>query len=330
MSSNTRHPHRNNIKLLSLLVLAILLGSWAVNSKLWADKLAKQSVAQCSIPGSANKNPNIFPLEVQKLFALPDDQINIGAAALTLEKQARPDIDVATYSKRIDDLAAKVKSLNESRGGHSYLWSMGSVLQQEGYVFDFAPDYRQHQFNHTLSGVLDTKHGFCDSMTALYIAIAQRVGLHPHPVLAPGHIFVRYTGLPGGDINIDPTSGGTLSDDDYIRKFHISDKGIQSGAYLRTLNYHEYLGVLMLQTAQDMRFFGSLGMIKKSKAYYDKAAELNPRDAEIAEGLRRVYSVQSMNAARDRNDSLARAYQTQEENYAKKTDELGYVKGFDE
>jgi regulator of sirC expression with transglutaminase-like and TPR domain len=330
MFSNTRHSHRNNTKLLSLLVFAILLGLWAVNSRLWADKQSKQNLAQCSIPGSASKNPNVFPVAVQKLFALPDDQIDIGTAALTLDKQARPDIDVAAYSKRIDDLAAKVKRLNESRGGHSYLWSMGSVLQQEGFVFDFSTDYRQHQFNHTLSGVLDTKRGFCDSLTALYIAIAQRVGLRPHPVLAPGHIFVRYTGLPGGDMNIDPTSGGTLPDSAYIQKFHIADKSIQSGAYLRTLSYNEYLGVLMLQTAQDMRFFGSTGMIKKSKAYYDKAAELNPRDAEIAEGLRRVYSVQSMNAASDRNESLAREYHAKEEDYARKADELGYVKGFDE
>lgn len=329
MFTDRRNPTRNVPAKLFFLTLAAMFVLWVAGSGsiVWAESPPK-TIAACKIPVASNKNA--LPPVIEALLALPDDKIDIGMAALLFDKQARPEINVAAYSKTIDDLAAKVKSLNESRGGHSFLWSMGSVLQKEGFVFDFSPDYRQHQFNHTLSGVLDTKHGFCDSLTALYIAIAQRVGFRPYPVLAPGHIFVRYTGLPGGDMNIDPTSGGTLSNEEYAHRFHITSSSLESGAYLRTLTYHEYLGVLMFQTAQDMRIFGSLDMSQRSKAYYDKAVELSPHDPNIAEGLRRIYDLEGKEAAREGNVQMASELQAQAGIYRKKAEELGFIEGPDQ
>ena len=279
------------------------------------------------------------------MLSRSEDRIDVGEAALIFERLTQPQISVADYVQKIDALAEKVKTLNQQQGGKSWLWSIDQVLKREGYHYDFSPDYKTHQRNHTLNGLLDTKQGFCDSMTALYIAIAQRVGLRPYPVLAPSHIFVRYTGLGlrgilaratgitmlGGEtLNIDPTSGGTQTDDGYIKQFHITENSIKSGAYMRPLSYREYLGFFMLQAGQDMMRSEDANMRANSKAYFDKATELNPRDPFIAEVLRRQYSNQSLEADREGNAQLAAAYHTAALGFQKRAEELGYIKGEEE
>ena len=298
------------------------------------------STAGLPIPPDATLPPSrpvavapVFTPEIETLLTLPEDQINIGKAALILDAQTRPGMNIADYDRQIDSLAEKVRVLNRSRGGKSWFWSLATVLKEEGFQYDFSPDYKQHQSSHTLSGLLDTKRGFCDSMTALYIAVAQRVGLHPHPAMAPGHIFARFFVMDFKGkrfLNIEATSWGVTSDDEIICKFHVTPSAIESGAYMRTLSYREYLGLFMLQTGQAMRQSGKLDLHTRSKGYFDKAAELNSRDPIIAEGLRIAYASESRAAAREGKTDMAAAYNYRAESYEKKAEQLGYIQGDDE
>ncbi|MGH8562125.1 MAG: hypothetical protein ACRES4_09190, partial [Nevskiales bacterium] len=52
-----------------------------------------------------------FPRDIQKQLNLPEQQLDIGIAALTFAKAIYPDLDIAAYSSRIDLLADRVRQL---------------------------------------------------------------------------------------------------------------------------------------------------------------------------------------------------------------------------
>lgn len=148
--------------------------------------------------------------EIDKLLALPEDKIDIGIAALTLAKKFYPNLDVAAYSGKINDLAEKARWL--ARGTQDpelRIRVLNTVLfRQEGFHYDQNPNSRSKQDYYFLNGILDTKRGICYTMPLLYIAVAQRLGYPIYPVAAPDHLFVRYV-EPGFPLqNIEVTSGG--------------------------------------------------------------------------------------------------------------------------
>lgn len=271
-----------------------------------------------------------LPPEIEQVLELPEEAIDVGRVALTFEKLTRPGLDVEAYLRRIDELAAKVRAVNLAMGARSWMWSIENVLKSEGYQYDFSPNWRASYNNHSLSGLLDTKLGFCDSMTALYIAVAQRVGLKPYPVKAPEHIFVRYTELKwegGNTMNVEPSSGGWITDAAMIERSGITAAGLKSGAYMRTLTYREYLAYFLMKTGRDMLLIDDSAMFIRSKAYLDRAAQRSPADAEIALNLAMAYGGYANMAEELINHETARAWREASGKWHAKALELGYIKG---
>src|SRR5262245_40055805 len=73
---------------------------------------------------------------VEKLTRLPENKIDIGLVALNLAKEFHPDLDVPAYSRKIDDLAEKIRrQTGGSQAPEERIRVMNAVLyQQEGYV----------------------------------------------------------------------------------------------------------------------------------------------------------------------------------------------------
>lgn len=276
---------------------------------------------------------HVFTPEVEKILALTEDQIDIGRAALTFAKEPFPNLDVEAYSRRIDDLVEKVKNLAPSTDIDTLLMTMHVVLyKHEGFHYDFSPNAQEEDFKHYLNVLLDTKSGVCDSMTALYMAVAQRLGLRVYPVMAPRHIFVRVMGTGLTVRNIDPSSGKAITDDGYIDWLHIPEKGVKSGAYLRTMDYHEYLATFLERNGMALRPVETADQATRNRsiAYFEKAVELSPVNADIIEMLRRAYEFEHMNYSLHREMTLAVSYQQKADTTYKKTEELGYTKGIEQ
>lgn len=263
--------------------------------------------------------------EIEKILALPEDQIDVGIAALTFAKQVYPDIDIQAYSRQIDELADEVKALNASfPKPNRLLWSLDQVLyKRQGFSYDQTHTRRTYFIN----GLLDTKSGTCSSMTALYIAVAQRVGLHPLPVSAPHHIFARYTGLGllgFGTLNIETTQGVTPPDEAYARDFHIPEKGIKSGAYLRGMTYREYLGLFLYENALAMRPSDNPAIRDRSNAIMERAIGLAPLAADVYRNLAESYAYESQFAGFVQgNTRLATLFQDKARAYLNKAEDLG-------
>src|SRR5260370_26854591 len=120
-----------------------------------------------------------------------------------------------------------------------------AIYEQGGYHYDLSPGAHSRESNYFLTGLLDTKQGTCQDMSVLYIAVAQRAGLHVYAVEAPQHVFVRIVTADQKLHDIDTATNTHSNDDIYIQQFQLPAKGLESGAYLRTLNYRELLGLLL-------------------------------------------------------------------------------------
>ncbi|MGH8454335.1 MAG: transglutaminase family protein, partial [Nevskiales bacterium] len=193
------------------------------------------------------------------------------------------------------------------------------IYLHEGIRYDHSPDARSRQEYYFLNGILDTKRGICYTMPLLYMAVAQRLGYPIYPVAAPDHLFLRYASYGFREQNIEATSGGKyIPDATYIRNFAVSQRGLESGSYLRTLSYREFLGYLLGANAviQARR-----RVTPATLALLEKAAELDPKTADHYD---RLYTAHLEMSQRSQGKS-AEGYRKKAIHYARKARELGYV-----
>jgi regulator of sirC expression with transglutaminase-like and TPR domain len=241
-----------------------------------------------------------IPDSITKLLSLPEDRIDIGTAALTFAHEIYPDrVDIAAYSRKVDQLAAEARTIAGPLAGPDRLRvALNTVLyQNEGYHYNFAPGAMDNYAAFFLPAVLDTKLGTCTTMSMLYLAVAQRAGLSVYAVSAPEHNFVRITNPNASNPNVEATSGGgTKTDAHYIEQFQISDAAVKSGTYMRTMTHREYLGILLAINAD---YYVHKGEVDTPIKYYKMALQLNPHLDVATIGLMMLYMRKSRFAEND-------------------------------
>ncbi|MDD4616020.1 MAG: transglutaminase family protein [Alphaproteobacteria bacterium] len=255
--------------------------------------------------------------EVEKILALPEKKIDIGTAAIVFAKDiATGPFDEMRYSRELDRLAVEARKLIPPKSGpDEALMAINTVLyQREGFSYDFSPDARELVGNYFLPAVLDTKKGICASLPLLYLAVAQRVGLPVYAVSAPDHSFLRITDPKATYKNIEATSGGTKLDSSYIREFHISEKALAKGTYMRTLTHHEYLASLL---AINANYFVHFSQYNKAIVYYERALEIDPHLDVAVLALSIIYRDRATGVAKmaavDHQEATAQKAKTYEE-----------------
>lgn len=267
----------------------------------------------------AGKDKFFSPAVAQQL-QLSEEQIDVGLAALTLAREVYPELNIEAYSRRLDELAEKVRML--ARGTldpEQRIRVLNTVLfRLEGFRYDRDPFSRSVRDYYYLNGILDTKKGICYTMPLLYIAVAQRVGYPIYPVPAPDHLFVRYVDPTFHAQNVETTSGGKhFTDEDYIERFSVSERAIKAGGYMRTLTYREFLGHML---------FSSLFAMGKDNgdrilAHVKKASELHPNFPDFHMSLGYGYRAKSKAA----NGELAAVLLKRGQYHSMRARELGYV-----
>jgi regulator of sirC expression with transglutaminase-like and TPR domain len=270
---------------------------------------------------AAFSQDSIFPTDVQRLIDLPDTEIDIAIAALAFAKESYPNLDVGAYSKKIDELAEKVRLMARgTQDPERRIRVLNTVIFRDGgYRYDRDPFARANQDYYFLNGILDTKKGICYTLPLLYVAVGQRVGYPVRVVVAPDHMFVRYD-LPGfKQNNIEVTSGGQyFSNESYVERFLVSKRGIESGSYMRMLTNRELIAEMLGVNAG---FHGGKGDGRRAVAYLEKAVSLYPTAALMRDNLRGSYFAM---AKITRGDE-AKAYRAKGLAQQKKTVELGFV-----
>ncbi len=233
------------------------------------------------------RSSSFFPAanRLSQIESLPENQIDIGRLALELGKEFSPAMDVEAYNAKLNALVESVRA--RTTGLHTpdaRVGALNAALLRPGeYALDRVSDTPEIIRPAFLGALLDKKLGNCVNLATLYLAVAQRLGYPVRAVVAPGHVFARYTFPDGRYWNIDPSQQGVTRDDaHYIDSCSVSTKSIVAGAYMRTLTQREFAGLLLHNNAKAYFYRGDLD---RAIAYGESAVRLYPECAICYAGL---------------------------------------------
>jgi tetratricopeptide (TPR) repeat protein len=216
----------------------------------------------------------------EQVLRLPDDQIDIGTAALLLSQYGGNQTDVRHYRQLLDAMAVTIQAKMEARHIKPDYRAIAVInlylFEQQGYK---AVATAEDPCNLFLDSVMTCKKGYCLSLSVLYLAIGERLGVPLYGVVVPGHFFVRYDdGVR--QFNIETTSSGNMPDDEYyIRTFKVPSNGRDS-IYMRKLTNRETLSC----------FLNNLSNVRQTRGGVDAAiADLETAE-RISPGLSAIHS----------------------------------------
>jgi regulator of sirC expression with transglutaminase-like and TPR domain len=123
--------------------------------------------------------------------------------------------------------------------------------------------------------VLERKQGYCVGIAALYLVLAERLGLPIFAVATPSHVFLRYDD-GASRINIETFQRGAhVADAHYVGEQRIPSESIRSGVFMRNLTQDEFLA----------QVHNNLGVIYSERTEYGKAAEQYGRAIDLHPGF---------------------------------------------
>ena len=137
--------------------------------------------------------------------------VSLARIALEIARDAAPNLDIGAQLARIDALTARVRPrCPASAGTRTILGQINWVLfVEEGFAGD-TEDYYDAR-NSYLDEVLDRKRGIPISLSILYAAVAEPLGVALGSVNLPAHFVLRAVGEPE-PLFVDAFNGGALLD----------------------------------------------------------------------------------------------------------------------
>lgn len=227
---------------------------------------------------------------IEGMLRLPDDQIDIGTAALILSRQWGSQRTLYVYRRKIDDMAeAILKKLHDQHlpVDHRAINIINNYLFEElGFSAVDTSDNPEDLFLHN---VLDKKRGYCLSLSILYLAVGERLGLPVYGVVVPGHFFVRYDD-GRYRFNIETTSKGAGTDDaHYIDKFKPPSNPHM--LYMKNLTAKQTLGCFFNNLGNS---YTAVGDIDKAFESLLRAVQINPLLSEANVNLGNIYLQKKM------------------------------------
>jgi regulator of sirC expression with transglutaminase-like and TPR domain len=152
------------------------------------------------MPGSARER-------FAQLLSSPNEEFELAEAALLIAQEEQPELDIAAYLRRLDDLATAVRArLPASPTPVDIIASLNRQLFQEEKLTGNTNAYYDPR-NSFVNEVLDRKTGIPITLSVIYIEVGRRLGLPLAGVGFPGHFLVKYTGADE-EVVLDPFQGG--------------------------------------------------------------------------------------------------------------------------
>ena len=182
---------------------------------------------------------------VEALFAPSRDLLDV---KLAVDAMVDPSINTAAVESMIDRMATEIAAMAGKEADHAnklaalkrYLYESGSWNDDKPFRYDLDDPLGMKPANRLLQRYLTTRRGNCITMPMLFLVLGQRLGLTMTLAEAPLHVFVKYTDETGKVWNLEPTSGGGFTREEWYRqKLPMSDQAVASGIYLRPLSHGE-------------------------------------------------------------------------------------------
>ena len=227
----------------------------------------------------------LYAKSIEQVLRLREDDVDLATAALIVSEQWSDMVYGRRYLARLDDMALEIRERlkrQKLKVDYTAIPVMNDYLFKElGYKSISEASSPDSLFLHN---VMDTKRGYCLSLSILYLSIAERLGLPMYGVVVPGHFFVRYD--DGHQrINIETTSnGGWATDEHYIKKFKVP-KG-NNNIYMKNLNKIQTLGCFFNNLGNS---YSDIGNIESAQLAFERAIAINPTLSEARANLGNIY-----------------------------------------
>lgn len=234
-------------------------------------------------PGTIVPVPDQDAQRLRVLLWQPEEQIDLAKAKVAIDHLVDPSVDEAATLKEVDGWVVKVRARIPAG---ATTWAKVMAIYSTVYLPGIWNDNKKFDYNfddpfgkdvHTtmLSTYLATKRGNCVSMPIFFAILAQRIGLHVALASAPNHLLVKVMLDDGQWKNIEATSGSTLTDQEYMQRFQITPKAVQTGLYLRPLTMKE--SVVEMATPF-IQYYATTHSPSQIMAMADLALSYDPKD----------------------------------------------------
>lgn len=214
-------------------------------------------------------------------------------------QQGTPAADVAQAWKAIDRIADRIASRSRGTGGDTIDNMNAVVFTEMGFAREIESTDPAFLL---LPSVVKARRGGCVGLSALYLVLAERLGVPLAGVMVPGHFFVRALAPASRNVEL-LRRGESMPDDWYLRKYGPFDGVAQSppvaaSSYMRPLEIAEVVAVHWFNIGNHRRAGGD---VEGAEHAYARAADEFPAFAE---------AVASRGAARHLRGDLQAAAQS--------------------
>jgi regulator of sirC expression with transglutaminase-like and TPR domain len=128
-----------------------------------------------------------------------------------------PDLDVASYIARLDDIAATIrKRIASDAFAEQKVLALNYHLFNELHFVGNAADYYDPR-NSYLNEVLERRTGIPLTLSIVYLEVGRRLGLNLKGVSFPGHFLVKLL-VKRGQLVLDPFIGGEAQSETDLRQ----------------------------------------------------------------------------------------------------------------
>jgi regulator of sirC expression with transglutaminase-like and TPR domain len=226
--------------------------------------------------------------EFRQAVDRPEEQIDLGRAALTIALTDYPDLDVASYLARIDHVALEVSRRLDSEGDiYRSIAALNYVLFKQYGFHGNRNDYFDPK-NSFMNEVIERKTGIPITLSVLYMEVAKRVGLMLDGVGFPGHFLVKRVGEPQ-EIVIDPFNGGEIKSREDLDRMLFNLQGGKIGFHSDFLAASTKKDILKRMLANLKAIYINGNDLVKSLSVLDHLLILDPTSAEDARDRGVVY-----------------------------------------
>ena len=156
--------------------------------------------------------------ELIQLAAMPDDQLSLEQGAFLIARYAYPSLDVAIYTRQLDEMAQEVRDrIGPRASGEETVKTLNRYLFTEQAFKGNTKNYYELE-NSYLNRVIDRRTGIPISLSVVYLLIGNRLRLPVHGIGMPGHFLVKYES-DRYKIFVDCFNGGALLTEKNCQRF---------------------------------------------------------------------------------------------------------------
>jgi regulator of sirC expression with transglutaminase-like and TPR domain len=169
------------------------------------------------------------PQRLAQLMQLPEAALSLPEAALVIASHRYPDLQIDEYLARIARASDQLRRRLAADASKTHILAMLNHLMFDelGYT-GAAADYYDPR-NSYVNEVMERRAGIPITLSILYMAIGQRVGLQLGGVAFPGHFLVRCV-VDGGIVVLDPFQRGISVSEQDLRT-RLAAQGLPPGEF---------------------------------------------------------------------------------------------------